>query len=87
MKNKLETLEDKSNKPNPNQWLPIWGVGQIIKDLKNGNPTIITKKTSDGIEGRNPFIYTGIVLYQSLSIVLATKGTLYSLHPLVEKLF
>ena len=36
----MESLEVKAQKPDPRQWVPIFGIEQIEKDRTNGRPTI-----------------------------------------------
>ncbi len=83
MKCKSESLEKKLDKPDWKQWLPIWGVYQIVKDGVNGKPSIIINRTEQGVEPAKPRVFFGSMAYQAASVLVVGAG----LYQLAEKLF
>ena len=75
MTNTNKTLEQKTEKENWKQWLPIYGVYQIYKDFKEDKSGVV-----DGIPGAK---FAGSAFYQAVSVFGAGVG----LYALAEKLF
>jgi hypothetical protein len=75
MKNKFESLEMELDKPNWKQWLPVYGIYQVNKDLFDDKPTIIDREDSAS--------WYDSAAYQAVSII----ATVYGLSQLAEKLF
>ncbi|MCK4553071.1 hypothetical protein KAT80_02615 [Candidatus Pacearchaeota archaeon] len=80
MESKSESLERKLESPNWKQWLPVYGIYQVIKDKLGDKPTIIDFERGAGS-------FYGSAAYQAVSIAVASGGTIYGLHQLAEKLF
>lgn len=71
MEHKPESLERKLGKPDWKQWLPIYGIYQIIKDSHNNKPTMVDERDSAK--------YWGMTIYQSVSIFGTVGGIGYLL--------
>ncbi|MBR9683872.1 hypothetical protein GOV03_05020 [Candidatus Woesearchaeota archaeon] len=80
----MENLESEVQKPNWKQWLPLYGVKQILKDDEAGKPLIIGKE-------EHSVRYCATGLYHSLFVMPLTLGVLasaaYGINGLVENLF
>ena len=71
MENKSESLERKLDRPDWKQWLPVYGIYQVKKDIFDNKPTVIDREFSAS--------WIGSGIYQAVSI--------YGLLQLAEKLF
>ena len=69
--------EEKWNTPDWKQWIPIYGVFQLIKDERRNKPSIM----DDSI-----FIYVFTATYQAASVSLAGCGLLYGAYQLMQYL-
>jgi len=79
MENQSESLEKKLDKPDWKQWLPVYGIYQVDKDIKDSRPTLIDI-------GRGEAIFLVSATYQAVSIAVAIIGTAYWLYQLALNL-
>src|SRR3989338_7423641 len=87
MDGKSESLEHKVEKRDWKQWLPGYGVYQVLKDDDLGKPTILADVTNEGVTQIKPLVYYGTAAYQSIFIGVGLYGAVYGLSQLAEKLF
>jgi len=87
METKSESLEETLDKPDWKQWLPIYGIYQMKRDLNEGKPIIVSERTAEGLNRpARPLIFFGSLAYQGASIATGLAGV-YGLCQLAEKLF
>jgi len=86
MENIFESLEKKLEKPDWKQWLPIYGIYQMKKDVAKGKPIIVSERTDEGVKPAKPLVFFGSLAYQGASIATGVAGV-YGFYQLVEKLF
>jgi len=72
-----DSLEQRSNKPDWKQWLPVYGIHQINKDHSKDKPLIIDQ---------NMFSFSASLAYHAVSTVATISGAVYGLYQLAEKL-
>lgn len=73
MNHKSTLLEEKLNKPDWKQWMPLYGFIQICKD---------------GIEGKKTLLYEDLDCLVFSAVQATSVGAVYTLvYPLIEKLF
>lgn len=57
-----QTLEKKVKKEDNKQWVPVYGIYQLVKDKIQGKPSVM-----DNI---NSTKYNAYIIYQSLSVAI-----------------
>ncbi|MCH7568035.1 MAG: hypothetical protein IIA87_01305 [Nanoarchaeota archaeon] len=87
MEYKSESLERKLDKPDWKQWLPVYGVYQGIRDARNGKPNFILEQTEQGVKLTRPAMFVVSATYHAVTTVAVSKGIIYGLYQLAEKLF
>ena len=73
----MKSLERNLEKPDWKQWLPLWGVYQIEKDLSENNPTILDEEYGSKM-------LVGAIAVHALYAMAATSGVLYWLRNLID---
>jgi len=63
MVDNTKSLEKKVEKPSRKQWIPIYGIYQILKDAYYGKPIVAD------ILGQGPTIFVGSSFYQAASVM------------------
>ncbi len=74
---RLKFSETRTARPNWKQWIPIYGIYQVYRDLRNEKPTVIDCPLSV------TWFCSG--LYQAVAFTSASEGILSGLSRLVEK--
>jgi hypothetical protein len=76
MQYKTISLEE-IDKPDWKQWLPVYGIYQLVSDGFKRKPTIIDNR-------RGETIFLGSAIYQATSLIALTYGVSFGLGAIIE---
>jgi len=79
METSRKPLEEKVEKINWKEWIPIYGVYQTIKNTREGRPSVIGTPTEEGLRNSGPLLYWGNIAYHAVAIGSAVEGIAYFL--------